>query len=215
MSARRRLVCRAPGAGAPLARVDGREASLDEALRAAAAILRGARAPLVCGLALATCEAQRAAVAIADALGAAIDPAGGSPALLAYQDIGASTATLGEIRDRAEVVVVWRADPATTHPRLLERLEVDRPGRPLVVVDEQPTATAALADAFVALAPDRAVEALWPVRALVRDVAASAEGLPLDALAEVARLLRGAHGAVLHAATGTSRRSGSSRSCAS
>src|SRR3954467_14827373 len=82
----------------PLARVDGREAPLEAALDAAAALLGGARAPLVTGLEEATCEAQRVAVAIADAIGAIVDA---GPAPLAYQEIGASTATLGEIRDRS------------------------------------------------------------------------------------------------------------------
>src|SRR5690242_10678150 len=112
---------------APPARVDGREAGLDEALDAAAAILAAARAPLVYGLGQTSCEAQRVAVALAEAIGATIDPAG--PVLdgasgLAFQTRGASTATLGEVRDRGGLVVIWRADPATTHPRLFERLRL-------------------------------------------------------------------------------------------
>src|SRR3954470_20655741 len=116
----------------PAARVDGREAGLEEALDEAAAILARARAPLVYGLGQTSCEAQRAAVALAEAIGAVIDPAG--PLLdgasgLAYQARGASTATLGEVRDRAEIVVVWRADPVATHPRLLEGLRLAPAGR--------------------------------------------------------------------------------------
>ena len=116
----------------PLARVDGHEVSLDEAVSAAAALLRGARAPLVYGLAETSIEAQRRAVALAEALGAVVDP--GSSSAFAFQSIGASTATFGEIRDRAELVVLWGADPAVTHPRLLERLRVAPDS--LVSVDE-------------------------------------------------------------------------------
>src|SRR4051812_27799751 len=121
----------------PIARVGGREAVLEAALDEAAAILGRAHAPLVYGLGGASCEAQRAAVALAEAIGATIDPAG--PALdgasgLASQARGTSTATLGEVRDRADTVVVWRADPVVTHPRLLERLRLPDPGRRLVVV---------------------------------------------------------------------------------
>src|SRR5215203_3848983 len=79
---------------------------------------------------------------------------------LAYQELGASTATLGDVRDRAELVVIWRADPVVTHPRLFERLRLPAAGRELVVVDERRTATAAQADAFVKLPADRDVEAL-------------------------------------------------------
>src|SRR4051812_31893575 len=116
----------------PAARVDGQAVSVDDAADAAAAILGQARAPLVYGLGQTSCEAQRRAVALAEAIGAIVDPAGGGAAGLAYQAIGSSTATFGEIRDRAELVVVWRADPALSNPRLLGRLRVER--RSLVVV---------------------------------------------------------------------------------
>ena len=183
---------------APTARVEGREVALDAALDEAAAILGRARAPLVYGLGQTTCEAQRAAVALADAIGATIDPAG--PVLdgasgLAFQARGASTATLGDIRDRAEVVVVWRADPVATHPRLLERLRLPGDGRTLVVLDERRTATAEQADLWVEVPAGRDVETLWTLRALVREE--RVEGDP--ALGELATRLRGCeNGAILH-----------------
>jgi formylmethanofuran dehydrogenase subunit B len=186
----------------PAARIDGREAGLDAALDEAAAILARARAPLVYGLGRTTCEAQRAAVALAEAIGATIDPAG--PVLdgasgAASQARGASTATLGEVRDRAETVVVWQADPVVSHPRLLERLRLPDPARALVVVAERRTATAELADAFLELPPERSVEALWTLRALVRGaplVPAAASEEPLADLA--ARLRDSRNVAILH-----------------
>jgi formylmethanofuran dehydrogenase subunit B len=189
----------------PVARIDGRAASVDEAADAAAAILRQARAPLVYGLSQTSCEAQRRAVAIAEAAGAVVDPAGGGGAGLAYQAIGSSTATFGEIRDRAELVVAWRADPAVTNPRLLGRLRLDRAGRgsrTLVVVDAQRTATAEEADAFVELDAANDFEALWALRALVGRAPLDrnrAGELPLDALDELAERLLGAdHVALLY-----------------
>ena len=140
----------------PLARVEGRTVALEEAVDAAAAILREARAPLVYGLGGTSIEAQRRAVALAEAIGAVVD-AGASAG--AYQSIGSSTATFGEIRNRAELVVVWRADPVVTHPRLLERLRV----KSLVVVDATRTATAEQADMFIEVHDD--FEALWALRA--------------------------------------------------
>jgi formylmethanofuran dehydrogenase subunit B len=189
-------------AGPPVALVDGREAELDAALDEAAAILRAARAPLVHGLGGTTCETARAAVALAEAIGAVIDPAG--PLLdgasgLAFQTLGASTATLGDIRDRAEVVVIWRADPATTHPRLFERLRLPADDRELVVVDERRTATAERADMFVELPADRDVEALWRLRALVQDRPLTDAAALDPGLSELAERLRGcANGAILH-----------------
>jgi formylmethanofuran dehydrogenase subunit B len=164
---------------------------LGRALDEAAAILTGARAPLVYGLAGTTCEAQRAAVALADALGAVIEPGGASG--IAFQMLGGSSATLGDVRDRAEVVVIWRSDPVTTHPRLFERLRLPAPDRVLVVVDEQRTATAERADVFLELPAD--VETLWTLRALVHDPPL-AEHAELGELAE--RLTGSANAAIMH-----------------
>ena len=127
-------------------------------------------APLVYGLGQASIEAQRQAVALAGAIGAIVDPGGGAASGLAFQALGSSTATFGEIRDRGGLVVVWRADPAVTNPRLLGRLQLDRAARgsrPLVVVDAQAGATAEEADAFVELDAAQDFEALWALRALV------------------------------------------------
>jgi formylmethanofuran dehydrogenase subunit B len=181
-----------------LARVDGREVEFADAVEESAAILREARLPLVCGLGQTDCESQRAAVALAEAIGAVIDPAeGGGEAAQAF---GLSTATFGEVRDRAELVVVWRADPVTTNPRLLPRLRLDR--AELVVVDAQRTATADEAGEFIELPGELEFEALWAMRALVREVPLDrdrAARLPLDALEQLAGRLRGSeYSAVLH-----------------
>jgi formylmethanofuran dehydrogenase subunit B len=189
----------------PVALVGGREASLDEAADAAAAILRDARAPLVYGLGGTGVEAQRQAVGLAEAIGAIVDGGGGSGAGLAFQAIGSSTATFGEVRDRPQVVVAWRADPATTNPRLLERLRLERDvrgERAFVVVDSERTATAAEADAFVQVHAGRGFEALWALRALAGDAPLDrrrARDLPVDALDELAeRLHDSRHAAFLH-----------------
>ena len=174
---------------------------------AAAAILRQARAPLVYGLGQTSCEAQRRAVALAEAIGAVVDPAGGGAAGSAYQAIGASTATFGEIRDRAELVVVWRADPAVTHPRLLGRLRLDRAARgsrALVVVDAQRTATAERGRrVHRARRGARLRGAVGAARAGRGRAARSRSDreLPLDGLDDLAERLLGArHVALIHGA---------------
>jgi formylmethanofuran dehydrogenase subunit B len=129
-------------AAGPDATAGGEAVDLDTAVDRAAALLRASRRPLV-SIAGATVETASAAIALAEQLGAVVAAGGGSPAVALR---GASTATFGEIRDRAQVVIVWHADPETTHPRLLERLRLPADGRTLVVVDEQDTATAARAD---------------------------------------------------------------------
>jgi formylmethanofuran dehydrogenase subunit B len=196
----------------PAARVDGLEVDFAEAVETSAAILGEAELPLVCGLGQTDCEGQRAAVALAEAIGAVIDPSGSivdGAVEAASQAVGLSTATFGELRDRAEIVVVWRADPVASHPRLLPRLRLDRAGRAagagaertLVVIDARRTATADEADEFIELPPERDFDALWAMRALVRDVPLDrdlAAQLPLDPLGQLADRFRACeYGAVL------------------
>ena len=163
---------------APAATIDGQPADVDTAVARAAELLRGARRPLVNGFDEATVEDARAAVTLADRLGAlvATEPSGRAwPGAPAVPLRGASTATLGEIRDRSRVVVIWREDPETTHPRLLDRLGfgVDSRSRlavdrTLVVVDDRDTDTARRADLHVRWPRDRDLEALTGLQVLQR-----------------------------------------------
>lgn len=170
----------------PVCRIEGEPAELAAGIRRAAELLRAAASPLIYGLSAASCEAQRVAVAIADQLGATLDtPSSESPGPtgLSLHGVGEVTCTLGEIRNRSDLVIFWRSDPAETHPRHLERYSLypegmfvprGRTDRVCVVVDRQPTATSALADQFVRILPDRDFETLWTLRA-------AAHGLQLDA----------------------------------
>ena len=57
----------------PDALVDGKEATVDEAVEAAAEFLYNANLPLVYGLSNTTCEAQREAVRLAELVGGVVD----------------------------------------------------------------------------------------------------------------------------------------------
>jgi formylmethanofuran dehydrogenase subunit B len=57
----------------PDAIIDGKEATLDEAIEAAATHLHEANMPLVYGMSNTTCEAQKECVALADLLGGLLD----------------------------------------------------------------------------------------------------------------------------------------------
>jgi formylmethanofuran dehydrogenase subunit B len=189
---------------APAAMIRGQPASIEAALTRAAELLRDARRPLLHGFAGATVEDARAAVALADRLGALVATDGvdgawpGAPAMPLR---GASTATLGEIRDRSGLVVIWREDPLTTHPRLLDRLGFGGSGsgrgeRTLVVVDDRDTATTRRADLQLRWARERDLEALTALHVMQRGLA-----LPPSELeaAELENLLERLH-AVPHAA---------------
>jgi formylmethanofuran dehydrogenase subunit B len=169
----------------PFALVDGRETCTDEAVEAAAQVLANARFPVVYGLSDTTCEAQRQAVAIADFVGANIDTTTSvchGPSGIAFQGLGESTATLGEIRNRADLVIYWGGNPAESHPRHFTRYSVTPKGmfvpngrkdRTVVLVDVRHTPSAKVADIFVQVKPRADFELLWALRALVK-------GKPLD-----------------------------------
>lgn len=165
----------------PPALLDGRPCEPEAAVERAADVLRAARYPLIYGLSRSTTEGQRAAVALADRLGGTIDTTastGHAPSIIALQQVGESTCTLGEVKNRADLVVFWGSNPVVTHPRHLERYSADpvgrwvpggRAGRFVVVVDETETETAKIANLFVKVPAARNWEALWELRMRVRD----------------------------------------------
>lgn len=201
----------------PEATVAGQSVALDEALDEAAALLVRARAAVVYGLAGASLEAQAVAVGLADRLGAAIDVVDGDEnvaARLAVARVGHVSATLGEVKSRADLVIYWGCDPATTHPRHMERYAVEprgrfvpggRADRFVIVVDGERTATAESADLFVPVEPGRWLALLSVLRGMLRagrlDRAAveSATGVAPALLSALFERLKGCrYGALFH-----------------
>ena len=85
----------------------------------AAATLRSARRVLVTGLCGASLEAAAAACDLAEAVGAAVDFGDADvdrPAGPTIARAGAVTADTEEMRDRADLVILWGCDPAQAHP---------------------------------------------------------------------------------------------------
>ncbi len=201
----------------PVARINGEPAKAEEAVKQAAALLARAKGPIILGLTWSTCETVAAAIELADRIGAVIelgDAKLSSPRILAYQRTGRVSATLGEVKNRADVVVFWGADPVVTHPRHWERYSVEPSGRfvpkgrvdrTVIVLDRQRTETAERADHYVEIDEDRQFELLWTLRALVRGVEVNADrvrqttGSDLEDLRRLAsRLTTARYGAFFH-----------------
>jgi formylmethanofuran dehydrogenase subunit B len=107
--------------------IDGQAADFRSGIARAAEVLRNSQWPLVCGLSRSATPGQRAAVALAESIGAVIDTTASmchGPSIMALQEVGEVTCTLGEVRNRADLVIFWGCDPATTHPRHAERYSV-------------------------------------------------------------------------------------------
>lgn len=149
--------------------IDGTAATLEQAVKAAAELLRKSKSPLICGLDHLSTEAQQASWKIADIAGATVDTTltnSGRSSLFSLQKIGKVTATLGEIKSRSDLVVFWFCDPEITHPRLLERINSKAPDKSqrIIVVDDRDTATTKLANRFFKVPRENAAELLVHVR---------------------------------------------------
>lgn len=166
----------------PVATIQGIPATLDDAIERAAAILAEARYPVVYGLSDTTCEAQRVAVAIADRIGGCVDTTTSvchGPSGMAFQGVGEVTCSLGEVKNRADLVIFWGSNPAESHPRHWGRYSTmpkglfipnGRKDRTVVLVDVRRSKSAPAADLFLQVKPRRDFEALWALRALVKGV---------------------------------------------
>jgi formylmethanofuran dehydrogenase subunit B len=150
---------------APLMRKDKKsefkEVSYDEAINEAAKILSNSKRPLMYGWASAVCEVHKKGILLAEELGAIIDNTATvchAPSTLAVHEKGLPTSTLGQIKNRADLVVFWGSNPVHAHPRHMGRYSVfakgffsekGRRGRKVVVVDVRKTETANMADEFI------------------------------------------------------------------
>jgi formylmethanofuran dehydrogenase subunit B len=187
--------------------IDGKKVSLSKAVKESVGILSGARRPLVYGLSSTECGAIAKAVELAEATGGVLDNTSSvchGPTILALQQVGESKATLGEIRNRADLVIFWGSNPTEAHLRHVTRYSATakgmyvpegRKGRKVIVVDVRDTATSKMADQFIKVEPNRDFELLEALRATGRGVELRADavaGVPMDQVRALAETMKGA-----------------------
>ncbi|MBU7037240.1 MAG: formylmethanofuran dehydrogenase subunit B [Theionarchaea archaeon] len=159
--------------------VDNMKVSLDEAVGRAVEILTNADNPLIYGLSSTECEAQRHAIHLAELLGATIDQTASvchGPTILGTQDAGCVKCTLGEVKNRADLIIYWGCNPAEAHIRHFRRYSVFPEGlfrkskkeREVVVVDVRNTASARIATTFLQIAPGTDFETISLMRAYLK-----------------------------------------------
>ncbi len=176
----------------PQATIEGRPATLEQGVQRAASILSEARYPILYGLSDTTCEAQRVALSIADRVGACVDTTTSvchGPSGMAFQGVGETTCSLGEVKNRADLVIFWGSNPAESHPRHFSKYSTmpkgrfvprGRKDRTVVLVDVRKTKSAAAADIFIPVRPRKDFEVLWALRALVKGVKLDGEAVEAD-----------------------------------
>ncbi len=94
------------------------------AVREAASILKNAKNPLIFGLGTSTDETQKLAIELAKKTNATLDDTSSfclGPLVEALLQDKLKTCTLEDIRNKADVIIFWGADPSDSHPRHLSK----------------------------------------------------------------------------------------------
>jgi len=228
----------------PLMRKNGKltEASLKEAIQKSARILAKATYPVLYGWSSTSCEAQRVGVELAEQVGGVFDNTSSvchGPSVLAMQEVGLPSCTLGQVRHRADLILYWGCDPLSSHPRHMQRytvftertfenkiektvnknivkngkgknlgtfhsqvekdsagssclLDLEEKPRKLVVIDVRKTSTAAIADLFLQIEPNKDFEVIQALRMLIKDQEIEIDnigGVSVNCLREIADAL--------------------------
>ncbi len=203
----------------PAARVNGQAVGLEEGIDAAAKILAEARYPVLYGFSSTSCEAQRQAVALAEVLGGCIDCCTSvchGPSGMTVQGVGEPTCTLGEVKNRADLVIYWGSNPAESHPRHMTRYAVTPTGmfvpngrkdRTVVLVDVRPSASSRAADILITIRPGKDFEVLWALRSLIlghkiEEAALADTGVTLNQMVDLAGRMKSCRFGVLFVGQG-------------
>lgn len=190
----------------PIRRTGGawEKTTYDDAIRETAEILLDAERPLLYGWSGTFVEAQTLGVHLAELLSAVIDNTSTvchGPSILAIQEVGHPGCTLGQVKNRADVIVYWGANPIEAHPRHMSRYTTFTDGffvksafrdRKVIVVDIRETDSSEIADEFVKVTPGGDYAVLTALRMIVRGkgdlVPARVSGVTREQLFRVAEI---------------------------
>ncbi|MDD3621279.1 MAG: formylmethanofuran dehydrogenase subunit B [Methanofollis sp.] len=183
---------------------NSKDVSVDDAVEYTAQMLCNAKKPLMYGWSSTNCEAQSVGHEIAELVGAVVDNTATvchGTTLIALQDVGVPSCTLGEVKNRADRIVFWGCNPAHAHPRHMSRYSIFPRGfftgkghkaRKMVVVDPRSTDTAKMADLHMQIEQGRDYELLSALRVAVRGnpLPETVAGIPRETIQEVAETLK-------------------------
>ena len=205
----------------PMVRKDGElvEVPYEEAIEEAAKILVNSKRNLSYGWCSTSCEAVAKAIELAEETGAIIDSTANvchGPSALAVQEKGSPASTLGQAKNRADLIVFWGCNPAHAHPRHMSRYssfakgfftEKGRKSRKVAVIDVRKTDTAKLADTYVEIEQGSDLLLITALRSIVNgheevvpDVVA---GVPKEQVLELAKALMEANFTAIFYGMGT------------
>ncbi len=211
----------------PMKRDNGRleAVTYDEAIVTSAQILANAKYPILYGWSSTNCEAIRAGIELAEWVGGVVDNTTTvchGPTLLGVHDIGEVGSSLGEIRQRADLIVYWGANPVHSHPHHISRYSAmskgrfrkERKDRTVIAVDVRRTDTAKLADHFLQIPPNTDYELFCALRMAIRGDELEQEviaGIPAEKIEEIADLMTSCEFGVIFFGVGLTMSSGRHR----
>jgi formylmethanofuran dehydrogenase subunit B len=131
---------------------------------------------------------------------------------------GKVSCTLGEVKNRADLIIYWGGNPAECHPRHFTKYTImqkgkfvpnGRKGRTMVLVDIRETPSVKAADLFLQVRPNKDFELLTTLRALVKNQPVDQEraaetGLTLDQMQDLVDRMKRARFGVLFFGMGLS-----------
>jgi len=205
--------------------IDGKEVSYEEAIQKAAEILVNAKKPLLYGWASTANEAIRLGVILTEKVRGVYDQCASvchAPGTLAVIEEGIPGASLGAIKNRADLVIFWGSNPMEAHPRHPLRYSMSAKGllikgrndRKVVVVDVRKTKTAKKADVFVQIKPGYDYLVISALRALIKGEDIDVDevgGVSKEQLKELAEMMKNAKYGVIFYGLGVTQSRGRDR----
>ena len=131
---------------------------------------------------------------------------------------GKVTCTLGEVKNRADLIIYWGGNPAECHPRHFTKYTLTqkgkfvpngRKGRTMILVDIRETPSAKAADIFLQIRPTKDFEVITALRAIIKDQpvnesALADTGLTMEQLRDLADRMKKARFGVVFFGMGLS-----------
>ena len=205
---------------------DFKKVDIDTAIEETARILVEADLPLIYGFSATECHAHVYGIELAELVRGVVSNTAEvchGPSVWALQDVGYPICTLGEVKNRADVIIYWGSNPMHAHPRHMSRYSVfargffrerGREDRTLIVVDPRETDTAKLADVHLQVEPHKDYELISAMRAVLKGFELQVDkvaGVPVDLIYEAMEICKNAQFGELFFAMGVTMTRGKHR----
>lgn len=181
------------------------ETTWDVALDKITDLLIESRRPLLYGWGETSVEAIKKGVSVAQLTGAVMDNQSTichGTSIQAFQNVGHPVMTLGEVKNRADVIIYVGTNPMDDHPRHLSRYTTfpegffrkgGRSDRTIITIDPKYSNTAKVSDKWIQIDMDEDYEFFNTLKMIVNGQDITAEtvsGVPVDEIYELAETMK-------------------------